>query len=140
MQRIKRSTSPSVFSSYFEIINHVHEISFSKYTFKRTRWFLKIYKISDKLPRPKIRGLSPRYWRKNLVTTIFFEQRIKEKLSIWQLIFNLITTFGSAVCCILLYYIPTTCTFKSFFISSFIKLWSLHFYFELTTRDFTLEN
>ena len=52
----------------------------------------------DKLSRPKIRELLPHYGRKNLVTTIFFEQRIKEKLNT-----NLITTFGSAVCYILLY-------------------------------------
>ena len=37
-------------------------------------------KIFDKLSRPKIRELLPQYGRKNLVTTIFFEQRIEEKL------------------------------------------------------------
>ena len=33
MQRIKRSTSSSVFSTYFKITNNVHETWFSKYTF-----------------------------------------------------------------------------------------------------------
>ena len=37
--------------------------------------------IFDKLSRPKINELLPQYGRKNLVTTIFFEQRIKEKLN-----------------------------------------------------------
>ena len=81
MQRIRRSTSPSVFSSYFKIINHVHETGFSKHGFKRTRWILKICKIVDILSRPKIRELLPGYERKNLATTIFFAQRIKEKLN-----------------------------------------------------------
>ena len=81
MQRIRRSTSPSVFSSYFKIINHVHETGFSKHDFKRTRWILKICKIVDILSRPKIRELLPGYERKNLATTIFFAQRIKEKLN-----------------------------------------------------------
>ena len=40
-----------------------------------------ICKIFDKLSRSKIRELLPRYGRKNLVTTIFFEQRIKENLN-----------------------------------------------------------
>ena len=35
MQRIKRSTSPSVFSTYFKIVNNMHETWFSKQTFKR---------------------------------------------------------------------------------------------------------
>ena len=82
MQRIKRSTFPSVFSSYFKVINHVYEILFSKHSFKRTRWFPKICKNFDKLLRPKIRELLPHYERKNVVTTIFFEQRIKEKLKV----------------------------------------------------------
>ena len=80
MQRIKRSTSPSVFSSYFKIINHVHETGFSKHSFKTTRWFLKICKIFDWLSRIKVRKLLPHYRRKNLFSTIFFEQRLKEKL------------------------------------------------------------
>ena len=70
-----------VFSSYFKIFNHVHENCFSKHNFKRTRWFPKICKIFDKLSRPEIRELLPYYGRKNLVITIFFEQRIKEKLN-----------------------------------------------------------
>ena len=37
-------------------------------------------KIADKSSRPKIREPLPHYGRKNLATTIFFEQRIKEKL------------------------------------------------------------
>ena len=37
--------------------------------------------IFDKLSRPKINELLPQYGRKNLVTTTFFEQRIKEKLN-----------------------------------------------------------
>ena len=45
-----------------------------------------------------MRELLPHYGRKNLVTTIFFEQRIKESL-----IVDLINGFGSVVCCILLY-------------------------------------
>ena len=49
--------------------------------FKRTRWFLRIRKIFDKLSRLTIRELSPQYGRKNLVTTIFFEQSIREKLN-----------------------------------------------------------
>ena len=81
MQRMKRSTFPSVFSSYSKIINDGHEAWFSKHTFKRTRWFLRIRKISGKLWRPKIRELLPQCGRKNLVTTIFLEQRIKEKLN-----------------------------------------------------------
>ena len=76
------SKSPSVFSSYYAIINYVHETWFSKHIFKRTRWLLKICKIFDKLSRPKIRELLPQYGRKYLVT-IFFEQRIKEKLNTW---------------------------------------------------------
>ena len=83
MQRIKRSTSPSVFSSYFKIINHVHETGFSKHSFKTTRWFLKICKIFDWLSRIKVRKLLPHYRRKNLFSTIFFEQRLKEKLHTW---------------------------------------------------------
>ena len=35
----------------------------------------------DKLSRPKIRELLPHYEEKKLVTTIFFEQRIKEKFN-----------------------------------------------------------
>ena len=81
MQRITRSTSYSVFSSHFKIINHVYETGFSKHNFKRTRWFLKMCKIADKSSRPKIREPLPHYGRKNLATTIFFEQRIKEKLN-----------------------------------------------------------
>ena len=72
MERIKRSKSPSVFSSYFKIINHVYETGFSGHNFKRTRWFLKIYKIFDKLSRSKIRELLPHCERVNLVNTIFF--------------------------------------------------------------------
>ena len=34
MQRIRRTTSPSVFSSYFKIINHVYKAGFSKVNFK----------------------------------------------------------------------------------------------------------
>ena len=34
-------------------------------------------KVFDKLLRLKIRELLPQYGRKNLVTTIFFEQRVK---------------------------------------------------------------
>ena len=83
IQRIKESTSPLVFSSYFKIINHVHEIWFCKHTFKRTRWFLRICRIFDKLLRSKIWELLRQYGRKNLVTTIFFEQKIKEKLNTW---------------------------------------------------------
>ena len=82
MQTIKRSTSPSVFSNYFKTINHVYEILFSKHNFKRTKWFLKICKTFDKLSRPKIRELLPHYGRNNVVTTLFFEQRIKEKLKV----------------------------------------------------------
>ena len=81
MQRIRRSTSPSVFSSYFKIINHVYKTGFSKHDFKRTRWILKICKIVDMLSRPKIRELLPHYGRKNLANTIFFAQRTKEKLN-----------------------------------------------------------
>ena len=102
MQRIRRSTSPSVFSSYFEIVNDVSETGFSKHNFKRTRWFLKICKIVDKWSRPKIRELLPHYVRKNLATTIFFEQRIKEKLntrfdySFWEcyLLYFVVACFG----------------------------------------------
>ena len=50
------------------------------HTFKRTRWFLRIRKLFDKLSRPNIRELLPQYGRKNLFTTIFLEQNIKEKL------------------------------------------------------------
>ena len=75
MRRIRRSTSPSVFSSYFKIIKHVHETRFSKHGFKRTRWILKICKIVDILSRPKIRELLPRWGRKNLAITIFFAQK-----------------------------------------------------------------
>ena len=81
MQRIKRYTSPSVVSSYFKIINHMHETWFSKHTFKRTRWFFRIRKIFDKWSRPTIRELLPQYGRKNLVTTICFQWSIKEKLN-----------------------------------------------------------
>ena len=81
MQRIRRSTSPSVFSSYFKIINHVYETGYSKHDFERTRWILKICKTVDILSRPKIRELLPHYGRKNLANTIFFAQRTKEKLN-----------------------------------------------------------
>ena len=50
------------------------------HTFKRTRWFLRIRKLFDKLSRPNIRELLPQYGRKNLFATIFLEQNIKEKL------------------------------------------------------------
>ena len=33
MQRIRRSTYPSVFFSYFKIIDHVYETGFSKHDF-----------------------------------------------------------------------------------------------------------
>ena len=46
MQRIRRSTSPSLFSSHFKIINHVYETGFSKHDFKRTRWNSKYVKLS----------------------------------------------------------------------------------------------
>ena len=55
----------SVFSSYFEIINHVHETCFSKHTYRGR-------KLED--------SYLQKNGRKNLATTIFFEQRIKEKL------------------------------------------------------------
>ena len=72
MERMKRSKSPSVFSSYFKIINHVYETGFPEHNFKRTRWFLRTCKIFDKLSRSKIRELLPHYERENLVNTIFF--------------------------------------------------------------------
>ena len=78
MQRIKRSTSPSLLSTYTEIINHVHDFLNA---LLKTRWFLKICKIFDKLSRPNIRDLLPQYGRNNLVTATPFEQRIKEKLN-----------------------------------------------------------
>ena len=81
MQRIRRSTSPSVFCSGFKIINHVYETGFSKHDFERTRWILKICKIVNILSRPKIRELLPHYGRKNLAATIIFAQRVKEKLN-----------------------------------------------------------
>ena len=81
MQRIRRSKSPSVFSSYFKIINHVYETGYSKHDFERTRWILKICKTVDILSRTKIRELLPHYGRKNLATTIFLAQRIKEKFN-----------------------------------------------------------
>ena len=37
------------------LIMCMNETLFSKHTFKRTRWFLRIRKIFDKLSRPKIR-------------------------------------------------------------------------------------
>ena len=83
MQRLIISTSSSLFSSYVKFINHVYETWFSKLSFKRTRWFLKICKIVDELSRAKIRDFLPHYERKNLATTIFFEQRIKEKFNTW---------------------------------------------------------
>ena len=69
MQRIRRSKSPSVFSSYFKIINHVYETGYSKHDFERTRWILKICKTVAILTRPKIRELLPPYGRKNLSCT-----------------------------------------------------------------------
>ena len=45
MQRIKRSTYPSVFSSYFKIINHVHETWFSKHTLKEPDGFSEYVKF-----------------------------------------------------------------------------------------------
>ena len=84
MQRIKESTSPSVFSSYFKIINHVHETWFSKHTFKRTRWFFRYVKFLINYRGRKLENCrKKKYGRKNLVTTIFFEQRVKEKLNTW---------------------------------------------------------
>ena len=84
MQRIKESTSPSVFSSYFKIINHVHETWFSKHTFKRTRWFFRYVKFLINHRGRKLENCrKKKYGRKNLVTTIFFEQRVKEKLNTW---------------------------------------------------------
>ena len=59
MERIKRPARPSVLPTYLKIINHVHETRFSKHTFKRTRWSLRIRKSFDKLSRPKIRELLP---------------------------------------------------------------------------------
>ena len=88
MQRIRRSTFPLFIKQDFKGTKH---------NFKGTKWFLKICKIFDKLSRPQIKELLPHYGRKNLATTIFFEQRIKKSL-----ILDLITTFGRAVCCILL--------------------------------------
>ena len=101
MQRIRRSTSPSLFSSHFKIINHVYETGFSKHDFKRTRWILKICKIVDILSRPKIRELLPHYGRKNIATTIFFAQWIKEKL-------NTQFDYSFSECCLLY------CVFASF--------------------------
>ena len=79
MQRIKRSISPSVLSNYIKTINHVHD--FSNTLLKEPDDFSKICKIFDKLSRPKIGELLLQYGRKNLVTTIHFEQRIKEQLN-----------------------------------------------------------
>ena len=140
-------TSPLVFSSCFKTINYVHETWFSKHTFERTRWFLKICKIFDRLSWPKIRELLPQYERKNLVTTIFFEERLKEMLNIWL-------GYYFWECCFLYFVILNMFVFfklivvlnphyfhiQEIFIWSLSKLCSLHYYFELTTRDFTLEN
>ena len=97
MQKIRRSTSSSVFSSYFKSINHVYETGFSKHDLKKNRWILKICIIVDILSRPKIIEFLPRYGRKNLATTFFFAQRIKEKLN---------TRFGYSFSeCCLLYFV-----------------------------------
>ena len=132
MQRIKRSTCPTVFSSYFRIIDHVHDIWFSKHTFKRTRWFLKICKIFDKLSRPKMRELISQYGRKNLVTTTFLERKAwkkslipkderKAQYSIWLLLLGLLFVVFcciKSVCCIKLFIVlnPFYFQFQEFFI------------------------
>ena len=77
-----KDLSHSVFSNYLKLLTILKfETGFSKHNFKRTRWFLKICKIFDKLSRLKIRELLPHEGRKNLVTSLFSEQRIKEKLN-----------------------------------------------------------
>ena len=45
MQKFKASTSPRVFSTYFQPINHVYEIRFSRHSFKQPDGFSKYINI-----------------------------------------------------------------------------------------------
>ena len=54
MQRIKISTSPRVFSTYFQHINHLYETRFSKHDFKQPDALSRYIKFSISYRGPKL--------------------------------------------------------------------------------------
>ena len=141
MQRNKGSTSPSIFSSYLKIIIHVHETWFSKHTFKRTRWFLRYVNFLINYRHPKLENCYLNT-EENLVT-IFLEQKVNEKLNtrfdyyIWESCLLYFVVLN--VCCVKLF-VALNPYYWQILEHFDIKLCSLHFYFKLTTKDFTPEN
>ena len=80
MQKIKTSTSPWGIPPYFQPINHLYETRFPKYNFKQPNPFSKYVKFSISYQGPKLWNNYPTMTEKNIVSTIFFKQRMKEKL------------------------------------------------------------
>ena len=80
MQKIKKSTSPSVFSTYFQPINHVYQTRFSKINFEQPDAFSKYVKFTISYQNQKLWNNYPITLENNIASIIFFKRRIKEKL------------------------------------------------------------